>query len=165
MKNISVFTKNIKSSLVITFLFIVSITFFSCGKKSSSVGGNNANNNNSDPTYYNVNYSGTFMKSNVADSTSGNGTVAVVFNTSTLQLSYTITWHGLSSMPVAMHFHDNGPVIITITGYPVATDQSMSGMAKLTPSQVSDLTTGLLYVMIHTKNYPDGEIMAPIVKQ
>jgi hypothetical protein len=80
-------------------------------------------------------------------------------------MTYSFTWHSLTSQPIAMHFHDNGPVIITITGFPAATDQTMSGTAAFSTTQTDDLEGGRIFVMIHTTNYPGGEIMAPIVKQ
>jgi hypothetical protein len=139
-----------------TFLFIVLILFISCGKKSSGDGANDPSNN--------VNYAGTFMRSD-STTTSAGGTFTGVFNKTTLQMTYSFTWHSLTSQPIAMHFHDNGPVIITITGFPVATGQTMSGTATFSTTQSDDLEGGRIFVMIHTTNYPGGEIMAPIVKQ
>ncbi|HEX4372875.1 MAG TPA: CHRD domain-containing protein [Puia sp.] len=137
-------------------LCIVLASFISCGKKSSGNGGNNPSNN--------VNYAGTFMKSD-STTTSASGTFTGVFNKTTLQMTYSFTWHSLTSQPIAMHFHDNGPVIITITGFPAATDQTMSGAATFSTTQTDDLEGGRIFVMIHTTNYPGGEIMAPLVKQ
>ncbi|SRR5579871_93286 len=135
---------------------IILVSLISCGKTNS-----NASSNIPSTT---VNYAGNFMKTD-SSTTSANGKVSVVFNPSTLTLSYTITWHSLSSEPIAMHFHDNGPVIVSITGYPVATDQTFSGTAKFTSTQASDLASGYIYVMIHTTKYSGGEIMAPLSKQ
>jgi hypothetical protein len=130
----------------------------SCGKKSSG-GAINGN----DPSNF-VNYAGMFMKTD-STTTAANGTVTGSFNKVTSVLTYTITWHALTSTPIAMHFHDNGPVIITITGYPVATDQSMSATATFDETQATDLAGGRVFVMIHTVNYPGGEIMAPLVRK
>ena len=140
---------------IIFSLCVIFFAFTSCGKKSSS-SDNNPNNT--------VNYVGTFMKTD-STTTLANGSVTGTFNTVTSQLSYTIIWHSLTSQPIAMHFHDNGPVIITIMGYPVATDQTMTSTATFTNTQAEDLASGLVFVMIHTTNYPGGEIMAPLVKQ
>jgi hypothetical protein len=109
-----------------------------------------------------INYVGTFRKTD-STITAANGSVMAVFNKTTSQLSYTITWHSLSSNPIAMHFHDNGPVIVSITGYPVSTDQSFSGIANFSTTQANDLALGYIFVMIHTANFPSGEIIAPLV--
>jgi CHRD domain len=132
-----------------------------CGKSSSSArAGGSISGSGS-----NINYTGTFMKSDLVDSTMGNGSVMGVFNPATLTFNYTITWHSLSSEPIAMHFHDNGPVIITITGFPVSTDQTFSGTANFSTQQASDLALGYIFVMIHTQTYVGGEIMAPLKKE
>ena len=161
MKSIfEIFPKFACGRYVYFFLFAFAVAL-ACGKSSSSA---QATGNVSDPAG-NINYSGTFMKSDLIDSTMGNGSVNGVFNPSTLTLKYTITWHSLSSEPIAMHFHDNGPVIITITGFPVSTDQTFSGTATFTSQQANDLASGYIFVMIHTQTYVSGEIMAPLKKE
>jgi hypothetical protein len=140
-----------------TLLFIILASFISCGKSSSN--GSSANS-----PHNIVTYSGTFMKTD-STNTVANGTVTGTFDQTNSQLTYTITWHSLSSTPIAMHFHDNGPVIITITGYAAVTDQALTGKASFSTTQSADLEAGRIFVMIHTTNYPGGEIMAPLVKQ
>jgi hypothetical protein len=156
MKKVSAFLQNINRYLlpVISMMMIVSL---SCNKKSSSSSAAPGNNI--------VNYSGTFVKASSPDSSQANGTVTATFNKTTLQLSYTITWHSLTSVPVAMHFHDSGPVIVPFSGFPVNTDGSLSGIATLSSSQANDLANGLIYAMIHTKNYTAGEILAYLIIQ
>ena len=115
-----------------------------------------------------VNYSGNFVPSGASgtqDSTKATGTVTATFNTSTLVLSYSISWNSLTSYPVAMHFHDAGPVIVPLTGFPVSKSGNLQGKATLTAPQGSDLAASLIYAMIHTQNYSAGEIQATLVKQ
>ena len=157
MKSILIKIRNNNRYLVIFSLCVIFFGFSSCGKSSS--GSTSVNNPNST-----VNYVGTFMKTD-STTTSANGSVTATFNTATNQLSYTIIWHSLTSQPIAMHFHDNGPVIVTIMGYPVATDQTLTSTANFSTTQSQDLASGLIFVMIHTSKYPGGEIMAPLVKQ
>jgi len=113
----------------------------------------------------NVEYTGTFMKSDDRDTTSATGNVEATFNTSTLDITYNIKWNSLSTLPVAMHFHDDGPVIIKITGFPVSLTESLSGKASFTQNQANDLVAGKIYIMIHTAKYPSGEIMATLMKK
>lgn len=136
---------------------IILALFISCGKSSSN--GSSAN----DPKNF-VNYSGTFMQTD-STTTSAGGTVTGTFDIANSVLTYNITWHSLTSTPIAMHFHDNGPVIITITGYTASTDQTTSGKVTFSNTQAVDLAGGRIFVMIHTENYPGGEIMAPLTKQ
>ncbi|HLI92228.1 MAG TPA: CHRD domain-containing protein, partial [Puia sp.] len=92
------------------------------------------------------------------------GSVMATFDPTTLTLTYSISWTSLTSLPVAMHFHDNGPVIVIITGFPVARTGTVSGTCALTSGQATDLANGGIYAMIHTVNYNSGEIYAPLVR-
>jgi hypothetical protein len=151
------------SCLTIVCFCLITVGFISCGKNnnSSTLGtdGNNTNSGN------NISYTGSFVSSGVDDSSKATGTVSASFNTTTLQLDYTIAWKSLTSDPVQMHFHDAGPVIVKLTGYPVSQSGVFSGTCYLTSAQGGDLAAGYIYAMIHTKNYTAGEIMAPLVKQ
>ena len=105
------------------------------------------------------------MKSDAMDTTSATGSVDATFNTSTRDMSYNIKWNSLTTLPVGMHFHDDGPVIIQITGFPVSLTGSIAGKANFTSNQANDLVAGKIYVMIHTDKYPSGEIMATLTKK
>ena len=61
-----------------------------------------------------VGYSGTFVKSGDAVVTSASGTVIATFDLTTMILSYTVTWNGLTSNAASMHFHDAGPLYILL---------------------------------------------------
>jgi hypothetical protein len=142
----------------IKILIFVSISWYSCDKNYS---GTNAVNNVSN----NVSYAGAFMKSDPNDSTSAGGNVTATFNTVSHLIDYKINWNGLTTTPVAMHFHDNGPIIVKINNFPVGLSGSVSGSASFTAAQATDLVSGYIYIMIHTQKYPNGEIMATLVKQ
>jgi hypothetical protein len=135
----------------------VVLTAISCSK-SSSYGTTTA----PDP---NVQYAGTFMSSDAHDTTLATGSVDATFNTSTRDMTYNIKWNTLTTLPVGMHFHDDGPVIIQITGFPVSLTGSISGKANFTTNQANDLVGGKIFVMIHTEKYPSGEIMATLLKK
>ncbi|HEV2353389.1 MAG TPA: CHRD domain-containing protein, partial [Puia sp.] len=111
-----------------------------------------------------VNYAGTFVRNGSTDTSRATGAVAASYDPNTLTLTYSISWASLTSLPVAMHFHDNGPVIVIITGFPVATTGTISGACKLTAAQATDLGNGGIYAMIHTVSYNSGEIYAPLVR-
>ncbi len=134
------------------------VALSSCSKKSSD--------GDPDPNPpATVEYKATFVKSASNVTTSATGTVTGNFNTSTRELSYTVNWNGLTSEVVDMHFHDAGPVIIHISGFPTAVTGQHVAKATFTADQASDLAKGQVYVQIHTANYPGGEIIGVLTKK
>src|SRR5690349_12011952 len=116
--------------------------------------------NSSDNSNTKQSYSGSFAKSTAEVQTSATGTLTGTFDPSTMDLSYSFNWTNLSSKPVGMHIHDNGPIIIPIEGFQAATTGTFSSTARLTTDQAADLKAGKLYVQIHTENFPAGEVIA-----
>jgi len=141
----------IPSSFGIPVLVLL-IVFSSCKKDNTS----NMNGNAS--------YSGTFVKSSASVTSSASGTATATFNSTTMVLSYSLTWSGLSSSPSVMHFHDNGPVMAEITGFSPSISGSVSGTVTLNAQQATDLASGKIYAQIHTINTPAGEIKATFSK-
>lgn len=131
-------------------LLILLVGFTSC-KKSDTTEMSNT-----------ISYSGSFVKSGDAVVSSATGTATATFNPTTLGLTYTLSWSGLTSNAASMHFHDAGPVIYPITGFATATSGTLSGSVTLTAPQASDLAAGKIYVQIHTVNIPAGEILATL---
>jgi hypothetical protein len=111
-----------------------------------------------------VSYSGTFAKSSNSLATSASGTATATYDPSTMVLSYQLSWSGLGSNAVNMHFHDNGPVMAEITGFANSTSGTISGTVTLSTSQSADLAAGKIYAQIHTVNIPSGEIKATLSK-
>lgn len=102
--------------------------------------------------------------------TSGTVTVTGTYLAKEKQLNYSITFTGLTSNAVNMHFHGpadpgtNADVLVPITGFPQATSGNFSGTASLTTTaaQESALLAGKMYLNIHTVNFPNGEVRAQI---
>lgn len=96
----------------------------------------------------------------------GKGTFDGKLDTSTKMLSYTVTVSGLSGPATAAHFHGpaapgtNAGVLVPIAGM----TSPMKGSAKMTDAQISDLEAGKVYVNIHTKAHPDGEVRGNVMK-
>jgi len=111
-----------------------------------------------------VNYTGNFVKSAETVTTSATGTTTATYDPNTMELSYTITWTGLGSNAANMHLHDDGPVIVPVTGFPTATSGTVSGKATLTAQQAMDLAANKIYAQIHTATYPGGEVIARLSK-
>ena len=94
-------------------------------------------------------------------STAGTGTAEVQLNRATLELSWKVTYQGLTGPASAGHIHgpaaagSNAGVVVPFTN---VTLQPIQGKTTLTPAQAADLAAGRWYVNIHTAQHPGGEI-------
>jgi hypothetical protein len=95
----------------------------------------------------------------------GTGTAQVNVDTSTLEVTWTITASGLSGDVTAAHFH--GPAAVGENAGPVVdiSGKVESGSATLSDVQLADLQAGRLYLNLHTAKFPDGEIRGQVEKQ
>jgi hypothetical protein len=93
--------------------------------------------------------------------TTGSGTADVRYNTGTNMLSWSVTHSGLSGPLTGAHIHgpagpgQNAGVVIPFTNLGAAT---ITGEARITPEQLTQLTSGQWYVNLHTARNPGGEI-------
>ncbi len=100
-----------------------------------------------------------------AVATSGSGSVAASLNKQTSELSWTVTYSGLSGPVTAAHFHgpampgQNAGVALPIGG---SMSSPLKGTATLTAAQMADLTAGKWYVNVHTAANPNGEIRGQV---
>ncbi|WP_201776130.1 CHRD domain-containing protein [Devosia geojensis] len=101
-----------------------------------------------------------------ANDSAGTGTLEGTFDTETMELTWTITYEGLTGEATAAHFHgpaspeeNAGPVV------PIEGDLAspIEGSATLTEEQATDLQGGMWYFNIHTEQYPDGEIRGQVM--
>lgn len=99
--------------------------------------------------------------------TSATGTAHLTYNTSTRVLTWDVTYSHMSSPVTMAHIHaaapgKNGPVDVWLTkkGKPVSSP--IKGHAKLTPAEAKALMAGDLYVNVHTKDHPAGEMRGQI---
>jgi hypothetical protein len=91
------------------------------------------------------------------------GTALLVLNGD--ELTFTITYQGLSSREIAAHIHNaragvNGGVAFTL---PLGTPKQ--GTWQIPPEMVTELEAGRLYINIHTELYEAGEIRGQIMQQ
>lgn len=99
--------------------------------------------------------------------TAGTGTATITIDTDLKMLSYTVEYTGLSGPVTSGHFHGpagvgkNAPVLIPIRA-PFASP--IHGMAKLSDAEIAHFQAGNVYVNIHTKENPDGEIRGQMSK-
>ena len=96
---------------------------------------------------------------------SASGTVEATLNKQTSELSWTVTYSGLSGPATGAHFHGpampgaNAGVVVPITG---SLTSPIRGVASLTAAQAADLMAGKWYVNLHTAANPNGEIRGQI---
>lgn len=99
----------------------------------------------------------------------GSGTAEVHVNIMTNEITYKVTWNGLTGAATMGHIH--GPAepgkeakpVVPFEG--VAGKTSVEGKAKLTAAQYGDLAAGLYYVNVHTAKYPNGEIRGQLKRK
>ncbi len=94
-------------------------------------------------------------------STPASGTADMRYNTGTNMLSWSVTHSGLSGPVTGAHIHgpagpgQNAGVVIPFTNLGAAT---ITGEARITPEQLTQLASGQWYVNLHTARHPGGEI-------
>jgi hypothetical protein len=92
--------------------------------------------------------------------TSAKGDITAELDTDTGDLTYTVTYSGLSGPAVSAGFH--GPAAKTAEG-PVAlaaagTASPITAVVKLTQAQIHALNSGLWYFNVETAANPKGEL-------
>jgi hypothetical protein len=98
----------------------------------------------------------------------GTGEALVSLDTTTKQLTYTVTFENLTGPATAAHFHGpaavgkNAGVVVPIGGS--APTSPIHGSATLTDAQIKDLRAGLWYVNVHTEANKGGEIRGQVTR-
>ncbi len=91
----------------------------------------------------------------------GSGEATVTLDTATHEITWDVTFKGFSSDVTAAHIHGpaepgkNAGVVVPLGNAPTS---PIHGSAKLTPEQEQQLTGGMYYVNIHSKNNPGGAV-------
>lgn len=111
----------------------------------------------------------TSMKATLAGagSVKGTGTADIKLDNATNELSWKVTYSGLTGDATAAHFHgpaapgQNASVVVPFKG---SVASPIEGKATITPGQAADLVAGKWYVNIHTAANPGGEIRGQVVR-
>jgi immune inhibitor A len=101
----------------------------------------------------------------------GTGSFAYTYNTSTRQLSYTLTIQSATSPIVAAHIHrgaagQNGPIAYGLYsgGGTLGPGSPLSGSVTLSESDAALLASGGLYVNVHSERYASGEMRGQLFR-
>lgn len=95
------------------------------------------------------------------------GDVLATLDTKTKQLSYTITYMGLSGPATAAHFHGpaasgaNAGVAVPVGNNP---SSPVTATVTLTDAQMKDLEAGKWYANVHTEANKGGEIRGQMMR-
>ena len=98
------------------------------------------------------------------------GSATVTLDAAETTITVDVTFSGLTGGAVsAALIHvaapgTNGPLVITLSGFPAATSGTYSQSFAITSAQVSDLRAGLHYVNIHNATFPGGEIRGQLTE-
>ena len=96
----------------------------------------------------------------------GAGTAQVTLDTATKQITYNVTYSGLSGPAAAAHIHC-GAAAGANAGVAVPFKDAASpitGTATMTDAQIADLEAGKCYVNVHTADNKGGELRAQLAK-
>ncbi len=102
-----------------------------------------------------------------ANATAGSGEVKATLDTDSKELTWAVTYQGLTGTATGGHFHGpaapgaNAPVA---SGWGTALANPVTGKAKLTDAQIKDLLDGKWYANIHTQANPGGEIRGQVMR-
>lgn len=95
------------------------------------------------------------------------GRAEAKFDTATRQLSWNVTYSGLTGPAAGAHFHGpaepgkNAGIVV-----PFATGASpIAGSTTLNEKQAEDLLAGRWYANIHSAKHPGGEIRGQVTRQ
>ena len=94
------------------------------------------------------------------------GTADVTYDTASKKLTWKVTYSGLTGPATMAHFHGpaepgkNAGVMVPFKDVASGAE----GSATLTDDQAAALKDGKMYVNVHTKAHPGGEIRAQVTK-
>lgn len=98
----------------------------------------------------------------------GLGTAAMLLDTDTNLLSWTILFEGLSGSLTLAHFHgpaapgNNAPPQVDIIANSTGAFSPLVGSAALSDMQEEELLNNLWYINLHTAAFPTGEVRGQV---
>ena len=100
----------------------------------------------------------------------GSASAALTYDASTRMVTWNITFSGLSSQATMAHFHGpaaagkNAGVKVSMSKQGSMDVMSpMTGQATLSADDAKTMEAGEIYINVHTKNHPSGEIRGQVM--
>lgn len=101
--------------------------------------------------------------------TQASGKADLTYDPATRVVTWTISFSGLSSPATMAHFHGpaaqgkNAGVKVWLSHKGSAVTSPLKGQATLSTQDAQEFAAGQLYINVHTKNHPSGEIRGQVV--
>ncbi len=109
------------------------------------------------PALYVANLNG--AQETPANNSAGTGTATLLLSPDETSARVSLNFSGLTSAQTEAHVHGPGAAgVIAPILFPLPTGNVSDFLISLTPTDVANLKNGLLYVNVHTANFPNGEI-------
>ena len=94
-----------------------------------------------------------------ANNSTGAGTATLLLSPDETTARVSLNFSGLTSSQTEAHIHSPGAAgVVAPILFPLPNGNVSDFQVTLTPTDVSDLKNGLLYVNVHSSNFPNGEI-------
>jgi|SwirhisoilCB2_FD_contig_51_1998879_length_519_multi_3_in_0_out_0_1 hypothetical protein len=99
----------------------------------------------------------------------GKGNAHLTYDSATRELSWTVTFSGLSSAATMAHIHGpaaqgkNAGVETWLTTKGAEVSSPISGKATLEQAEAQQLMAGETYINVHSKDHPGGEIRGQVM--
>ncbi|WP_420997216.1 CHRD domain-containing protein [Cupriavidus sp. 30B13] len=101
--------------------------------------------------------------------TPGSGSADLTYDPATRVVTWTVSFSGLSSAPTMAHFHGpavtgkNAGVQVWLAEKGAALSSPVKGQATLSPAEAKEFVSGEMYINVHTKDHPAGEIRGQVL--
>lgn len=99
----------------------------------------------------------------------GSGSADLTYDPATRVVTWTVSFNGLSGEATMAHFHGpaaagkNAGVKVWISGKGAPLTSPAKGQATLSPADAQEFLAGEMYINVHTKDHPAGEIRGQVV--
>jgi hypothetical protein len=101
--------------------------------------------------------------------TAASGSADLTYDPATRLITWTVSTAGMTSAVTMAHFHGpaaqgkNAPPVVWLSKQGSPVEGQVKGQATLTPEQAEQFTSGNLYINVHSKDHPAGEMRGQVM--